>query len=146
MWFDRESNTGTSYDCLNCIQSDALSTDWDNPPYQKDYPQNPSRTTVRGPLHHQKHKKSLSASRSWLIGFGRYSVVNTAICYSEYGPCLESITMFYNKLPDDKFDITKTLVENSNNEVKENGSIHHLPNHFNKYTYYYPFIDKILLL
>ena len=69
-----------------------------------------------------------------LIGFGRYSVVNTDICYSEYGPCLESITMFYNKLPDDKFDITKTLVEILNNEVKEKGFIHHLPNHFNKYT------------
>ena len=44
--------------------------------------------------------------------------------------------MFYNKLPDDKFDITTTLVENLNNEVKEKGFIHHLPNHFNKYTQY----------
>ena len=54
--------------------------------------------------------------------------------------------MFYNKLPDDKFDITTTLVEILNNEVKEKGSIHHFPNHFNKYTNYYPFIYQILLL
>ena len=54
--------------------------------------------------------------------------------------------MFYNKLPDDKFDIKTTLVENLNNEVKEKGSIHHFPNHFNKYTYYYLFIDQVLLL
>ena len=54
--------------------------------------------------------------------------------------------MFYNKLPDDKLDITTTLIENLNNEVKENKSIHHFPNNFNKYTYYYLFIDQILLL
>ena len=72
--------------------------------------------------------------RILLIGFGRESVVNTAICYSKFGTCLKSITMFYNKLPDDKFDITTTLVENLNNEVKEKGFIHHFPNHFNKYT------------
>ena len=69
-----------------------------------------------------------------MIGFGRESVVNTAICYGKFGPCLESITMFYNKLTDDKFDITTTLVENSNNEFIEKGFIHHFPNHFNKYT------------
>ena len=50
------------------------------------------------------------------------------------------------ELPDDKFDITTTLIENLKNEVKEKGSIHHFPNHFNKYTYYYPLIDQILLL
>ena len=72
--------------------------------------------------------------RILLIGFGRESVVNTAIYYSKFGPCLESITMFYNKLPNDKFDITTTLVENLNNEVKEKGFIHHFPNHFNNYT------------
>ena len=72
--------------------------------------------------------------RILLIGFGRESVVNTTIYYRKFGPCLESITMFYNKLPDDKFDITTTLVEKLNNEVKEKGFIHHFPNHFNKYT------------
>ena len=72
--------------------------------------------------------------RILLIGFGGESVVNTAILYSKFGACIESITMFYNKLPDDKFDITTTLVENLNNEVKEKGFIHHFPNHFNKYT------------
>ena len=81
-----------------------------------------------------------------LIGFGRESVVNTAIRYSRFGPCLESITMFHNKLPDDKFDITTTLEENLNNEVKEKGFIHHFSNHFNNYTYYYSFIDQILIL
>ena len=54
--------------------------------------------------------------------------------------------MFYNKLPDDKFDITTTLVENLNSEAKEKVSIHQLPNHFNKYNWYYPFIDQILLI
>ena len=72
--------------------------------------------------------------RILLIGIGRESVVNTAICYSKFGTCLEIITMLYNKLPDDKFDITTTLVENLNNEVKEEGFIHHFPYHFNKYT------------
>ena len=72
--------------------------------------------------------------RILLIGFGIESVVNTAICYGKFGSCLERITMFYNKLLDDKFDITTTLVENLNNEVKEKGFIHHFPNHFNKYT------------
>ena len=43
--------------------------------------------------------------RRLLIGFGRESVVNTSIRYIKFGPCLESITMFYNKLSDDKFDI-----------------------------------------
>ena len=47
-------------------------------------------------------------------GFGRESVVNNAICYRRLGPCLQSINMFYNKLPDDKFDITTTLEENLN--------------------------------
>ena len=70
--------------------------------------------------------------RRLLIGFGRESVVNTAIRYSNFGPCLEIITMLYNKLPYDKFDITTTLVENFNSEVKEKGSIHHLPNNFSK--------------
>ena len=56
------------------------------------------------------------------------------------------MTMFYNKLPDDKFDITKTLVENLNSEVKEKVYIHHSHNHFNKYIYYYTFVDQILLL
>ena len=56
--------------------------------------------------------------RRLLIDFGRESVVNTAIRYSRFGPCLESITMFYNKPPDDKFDITTTLVEILNGEVK----------------------------
>ena len=84
--------------------------------------------------------------RRLLSGFGREYFVNTAIRYSKFGPCLDSITMLYKKLPDDKFDITTTLVENFNNKVKEKGSIHHFPNHFNKYTYYYPFIDQILLL
>ena len=56
------------------------------------------------------------------------------------------MTMLYNKPTDDKFDITTKLLENLNNEVKEKGSIHHFLCHFNKYTYYYPFIDKILLL
>ena len=56
--------------------------------------------------------------RILLIGFGRESVVNTAICYSKFGPCLEIITMFYNKLPDDKFNITTALVEILTNEVK----------------------------
>ena len=72
--------------------------------------------------------------RILLIGFGRESVVNTAICYSKFVPCLEILTMFYNKLPDDKFDITTTLVEILNNEVKEKGFVHHFPNNFNKYT------------
>ena len=54
--------------------------------------------------------------------------------------------MFYNKLTDDKFYITITLVENLNNEVKEKGSIQHFPIFFNKYTYYYPLIDQLLLL
>ena len=81
-----------------------------------------------------------------LSGFGRENVVNTAIRYSKFGPCLDSITMFYNKLPDDKFDIATTLVESFNNGVKEKGSIHHFHHHFNKYIYYYPFIDQILLL
>ena len=54
--------------------------------------------------------------------------------------------MFYKKIPDDTFDSTTTLGENLNNEVKEKGSIHHLPNYFNKYTYYSPFLDKILPL
>ena len=62
--------------------------------------------------------------RILLIGFGRESVVNTAICYIKFGPCIESITMLYNKLPDDKFEITTTLVENLNNEVKEKECIH----------------------
>ena len=84
--------------------------------------------------------------RRLLIGFGRDYFVNTAIRYSRCGTCLESITMFYKKIPDDKFDITTTLVEILNNEVKEKGSIQHLPNNFNKYTYYYPFIDQTLLL
>ena len=38
------------------------------------------------------------------------------------------------------------MVENLNNEVKVKVSIHNFPNHFNKYTYYYRLIDKILLL
>ena len=84
--------------------------------------------------------------RRLLSGFGREYVVNTTIRYKTFGPYLDSITMFYNKLPDYKFDITTTLVENFNNEVKEKGPIHHFHNHFNRYTYYYPFIDKILLL
>ena len=54
-----------------------------------------------------------------LSGFGREYVLNTAIRYSKFGPCLNSITMFYNKLPDYKFEITTTLVENFNNEVKK---------------------------
>ena len=70
--------------------------------------------------------------RIFLIGFGRNYVVNTAIRYRKFRLCLDSITMFYNKLPDDRFYITTTLVENLNNEVKEKGYIHHLPNHFNK--------------
>ena len=53
-----------------------------------------------------------------LIVFGRDYVVNTAICYRKFGPCLEIMTMFYNKLSGDKFDITTTLVETLNNEVK----------------------------
>ena len=57
--------------------------------------------------------------RRLLSGFGRQYVVNTDIRYSKFGPCLDSITMFYNKLPDYKFDITTTLVENFNNEVKK---------------------------
>ena len=84
--------------------------------------------------------------RRLLIGFVRESVVNTAICYSKFGPRLEIITMFNKKLPDNKFDITTTLVENLNNQVKEKGSIHHLPNYFNNYTYYYPFNDQIWIL
>ena len=54
--------------------------------------------------------------------------------------------MFYNKTPDYKSDIKTTLVEHLNNEVKEKGSIHNLPNNFNTYTYYYPLIDQILPL
>ena len=81
-----------------------------------------------------------------LIGFVRESVVNTDICDIKFGPCIESITIFYNKLPDDKFDITTTLVENLDSEVKEKGSIHHFQNYFNNYTHYSPFIDQILLL
>ena len=65
-----------------------------------------------------------------LIGFGRESVVNTAIRYSKFGTCLKIITMFYNKLLDDKFDFTTTWLENLNNEIKERGSIHHLSNHW----------------
>ena len=84
--------------------------------------------------------------RRLFIGFGRESFVNTSIRYSKFGSCLESITIFYNELPDDKYGIKKTLVENLNNEVKEKGSIHHFPNNFNKYTYYYLFIDIILIL
>ena len=84
--------------------------------------------------------------RRLLIGFGIDSIVNTSIRYSKFGPCLKSITMFYKKTPDDKFDITTILVENLNNEVKEKGSIHHFPNPLNKYIYYNPFIDQILLL
>ena len=56
--------------------------------------------------------------RRLLIVFGREYVVNTSICYKNFGPCLEIITMFYNKLPDDKFNITTALVENLTNEVK----------------------------
>ena len=41
--------------------------------------------------------------RRLLVDFGRYSVVNTAMCYNKFGPCLESITMIYINLPDDKF-------------------------------------------
>ena len=56
--------------------------------------------------------------RRLLSGFGRDYIVNTAIRYRKFGPCLDSITVFYNKLPYDKFDITTTLVEILNNEVK----------------------------
>ena len=38
------------------------------------------------------------------------------------------------------------MVENLNNEVKEKGYIHHLSNHFKKYTYYSLSIDQILLI
>ena len=84
--------------------------------------------------------------RRLLSGFVREYVVNTAIRYIKFGPCLNSITRLHNKPPDDKFDNTTTLVENFGNEVKEKESIHHFLNHFNRYTYYYPFIDQILLL
>ena len=84
--------------------------------------------------------------RRLLIGFGRESYVNNAFLYRKFGPCLDGITMLYNKISGDKFDITTTLVKKLNNEVKEKGWIHHFPNHFNKNTYYYPFIDQILLL
>ena len=67
-----------------------------------------------------------------LIIFGREYVVITDIRYIKFEPCLERITMFYNKIPDDKFDITTTLVENLNNEFKEKGSIHNFPNDFSK--------------
>ena len=70
--------------------------------------------------------------RRLFLGFGRESVVNTAICYSKFGPCLEIITMLYNKLPNDKFYITTTLVENLNNGFTEKGPIHHFSNNFNK--------------
>ena len=63
--------------------------------------------------------KKMYQIRGLLIGFCRESVVNTAICYKKIGPCLESITMFYKKTPDHKFDITTTLVENFTSEVKE---------------------------
>ena len=63
-------------------------------------------------------EKKICQIRILFISFGRKYVVNTVIYYSKFGPCLDSITMFYNKLPDDKFDITTTLVENLNNEVK----------------------------
>ena len=53
-----------------------------------------------------------------LIGFCRESVVNTVIRCRKFGPCIDSITVFYSKLPDEKIDITTTLVENFNNEVK----------------------------
>ena len=56
--------------------------------------------------------------RRLLIGFGREYVVYTAISHRKFGPCLEMRTIFYNKISDDKFDITATLVENLNNEVK----------------------------
>ena len=91
-------------------------------------------------------EKKRGRIRRLLSGFGREYVVNTAIRYSKFGPFLYSITMLYNKLPDNKFDIATTFVEIFNNEVKEKGSILHLPNHLNKYIYYYPFIDQILLL
>ena len=78
--------------------------------------------------------KKIGRIRILLNGFVRESVVNTAICYEKFGPCQESITMFYNKLPDDKFDITTTLKKKLNIEVKEKGFIHHFPHHFNKYT------------
>ena len=62
--------------------------------------------------------KKIGQIRRLLIGFGRESVVNNAIRYGKFGHCLEGITMFCNKPPDDKFDITTTLVENLNNGVK----------------------------
>ena len=43
--------------------------------------------------------------RRLLSGFGREYVVNTAIRYRKFGPILDSITMFYNKIPDNKFYI-----------------------------------------
>ena len=76
--------------------------------------------------------KKISQICRLLIGFGIKYVVNTAIRYKKCGPCLKRITRFCSKLPDDKFDITTTLLENLNSEVKEKGSIHHFPNHFNK--------------
>ena len=62
-------------------------------------------------------KKEVKSIGYWLV-FGRESVVNTDIHYIKFGPCLESINMFYNKLPGDKFDITTTLIENLKNEVR----------------------------
>ena len=62
--------------------------------------------------------KKIGQIRRFLIGFGKESVVNTVIRYSKCGPCLESITVLYNKLPDDKFYITTTLVEILSIEVK----------------------------
>ena len=56
--------------------------------------------------------------RIFLIVFVIEYVLNTAIRYSKFGPCLEIITVLYNTLPDDKFNITTTLVENLNIEVK----------------------------
>ena len=70
--------------------------------------------------------------RKLLIGFGRESVVNTAIRYGKILPCIKRMTVLYNKLTGDKFDIVTTLVEILNSKVKEKGYIHHFPNNLNK--------------
>ena len=82
--------------------------------------------------------------RCTLIGYGQDSVVQSAMRYDKYGPCLRSIISFYNNLPEERKHTTPDLVNRLKRDAAQQDDPVRFQVHTDKMVYYSPFIDRLL--
>ena len=79
-----------------------------------------------------------------VIAYGKDSVVNASLRYNKYAPFLKCIYIFFEKVHEDRREITTSCVQYARKQIQSGTNVARLDVHINKMVFYSPFIYQIL--